>query len=164
MDPKVRRNSMTTYNTQYITQQNNQKHYQQGLTLTEILVALAILGMVMGVVFSAMLSNTKVNTEVEYKAQAARIYERQMEDVRGNLSQYTYDKYGLFKTEETDVVVNGRKYKVIKSFCRTSKEDTSTDATKFPCTETALFVEVEVKKDGEKLYKGANYFFRFGKA
>lgn len=129
---------------------------EQAFTLIEVLVALGILGIVMGTVMSALLANTSLNAQVSRKAEAVRISEEIMEGYRQQTDYKTLQATDL----ESSVTRQGQQYKVVTDFCPT---DLSTEIKKaLPCTQSSVYIRVEVSNGGKLLQRAETYYTAFG--
>ncbi|WP_412026927.1 prepilin-type N-terminal cleavage/methylation domain-containing protein [Deinococcus yunweiensis] len=126
---------------------------EQGITIVEVLVAMLVLGIAMGSVMSGLLANTSVNSKVGQKAEAARITEEKLEGYR-QLGTYAALN-GATPITET-ITRGGVSYTVKTTFCPTDKPST------MACSNTAVYIRVEVNNGSKALYKADTYYTQFG--
>lgn len=126
----------------------------QGITIVEVLVALAILGIALTTLLSAMISNTRLNTQVDQRSEAIRISEDTLEAYRqaGN--------YGVLATSAprtSTVTRRNQPYTVVATFCPSDKP------VRMICSNTAVYIRVEVNSGSKMLHKAETYYTTFGR-
>lgn len=125
----------------------------QGITIVEVLVAMLILGVAMGSLMGGLLANTSVNSRVSHKADAIRISEEKLEGYR-QVSSYVGMNTTLPITET--VARNGVNYTVITTFCPADMPSSMV------CSNTAVYIRVEVLDATKSLQKVDTYYTTFG--
>ncbi|WP_295822451.1 type II secretion system protein [uncultured Deinococcus sp.] len=125
----------------------------QGITIVEVLVAMLVLGIAMGSVMSGLLANTSVNSRVGYKAEAIRVAEEKLEGYRqdGN-----YNGLSAKPPVTETVIRKDIPYTVKTTFCPADKP------TSMVCSNTAVYIRVEVKHGTTDLYSADTYYTSFG--
>lgn len=112
-----------------------------------------VLGIAMGAIMGGLLSNTSVNSRVGQKAEAIRITEEKLEGYR-QLGSYAALN-GAAPLTQT-VTRSGLPYTVVTTFCPTDKPST------MACSNTAIYIRVEVTNGNTTLYKADTYYTQFG--
>lgn len=126
---------------------------EHGITIVEVLIAMLVLGIAMGAIMGGLLSNTSVNSKVSQKAEAVRITEEKLEGYR-QLGTYA-SLNGALPITET-VTRGGLNYAVTTTFCPSGTPTTMT------CSNTAVYIRVEVKNGSKALYSADTYYTQFG--
>lgn len=128
-----------------------------GFTLVETLVAIAVLGITLTLFTTAFLANTSLNNTVDRRAEATRIGEKILEGYRQN------SNYGVLATSapvSQSITRNGQTYVALTTFCAATRP--ADLMTKMPCSDTAVFIELNVSQNSKVLYSASTYYTRFG--
>lgn len=124
-----------------------------GMTIIEVLIALALLGLTLSILTTSMISNANLNDTIDKRGQAIRLSEQILESYRSNND---YTELSNPNVIQKDVNFNGFKFPVKTTFC-------PTDAPKeMPCTDSAVFIRVEIMNNNKVLHKTESYFAEFG--
>lgn len=126
----------------------------QGLTVIEVLIALLVLGIALTVLISALIGNTGLNTQIDRKSEAIRISEDVLEGYRQAGS------YGGLQNAQPRVETVSRRnqpYTVTTTFCPTDKPSTML------CSNSAVYIRVEVKNGNKLLHRAETYYTTFGR-
>lgn len=135
----------------------HKKQCESGLTLIEVVVALSILMVVLTTTMTLMLGNASSNRRTSDRSTASRVLEQTFERYR---QRSDYDVLSTSGPITESSVIDGKTYTTVTTFCSPSRG--ADIIAKMPCSNAAVYLDVEVKQNNLVLDKGSSYFTKFG--